>query len=125
MKKLSVMIEQDLGEGTVSRLPAARILEGDPVFTSWSSREGGISRGIWMSTPGAQTMDRDAHTWEHFHVLEGLVEICDEAGICRRLGPGDSASIPPGFKGVWRTIETVRKSFVTIVSPQLPAVLEG
>lgn len=125
MTKLIFSRQSARAEGRVSQLPAERILEGAPVFTSWDSAASAISTGIWCSSPGAQTMARDAQTWEHFHILEGEVELCDAEGHCERFGPGDSVTVPPNFKGVWRTLKAVRKSYVTISHPALPDVLKG
>jgi uncharacterized protein len=50
--------------------------------------------------------------FEFCHILSGLVEITENGGAPVRYGPGDSFLMKPGFVGVWKTIETVKKIFV-------------
>lgn len=123
MTKLHTLKAAEAGDGVQSRMPAERILAGDPVFTAWAMQTGDISSGIWSSTEGKQMMARDAQTWEFFHILEGEVELTDDQGNATRFGPGDSCIVPPGFTGSWHTIRAVRKSYVTIRSAGLPALL--
>ena len=104
----------DLGAGVMSRPAAERVVEGDPVFTTWEIHETPAATGFWSGTPGAHRMARDAQTWEQFHILEGEIELTPEGGPPQRFGAGDVVTIPPGFHGLWRTLTTVRKYYVTL-----------
>ncbi|KSV80800.1 cupin [Sinorhizobium fredii USDA 205] len=48
------------------------------------------------------------------HILSGLVEIEEKGGETKTYRAGDSFVMKPGFVGVWRTIETVRKIYVCV-----------
>jgi uncharacterized protein len=93
--------------------PPERVVEGDPRFTTWNAeaREGDtLFSGIWEATPGAW---RIAYTeWEFCTILFGVSEIAAEDGTSRRVSVGDSFILRPGFRGVWRVIETTRKAYV-------------
>ena len=45
-------------------------------------------------------------------MLEGVCELVGEDGVSQRFAAGDSFVIEPGFKGVWRVLEPMRKKFV-------------
>ena len=101
-------------EGEVLTMPADRILEGNPVFTLWELNEKPVATGFWAATPGVHRMLRDDVTWEQCLILEGLVEITEDGKDPIRYAPGDVLTIPPLFKGTWRTIEAARKYYVTV-----------
>jgi uncharacterized protein len=48
------------------------------------------------------------------HILSGIVEITPEGGEPVVYKAGDSFVMKPGFVGVWKTIETVRKIYLTV-----------
>jgi len=91
-----------------------RLVSGNPLFKTWlldSSRDGAIETGIWEATPG-ETRAIRAEMYEFCHILSGIVEVVEQNGATLRYGAGDSFVIKPGFVGIWRTVETVRKIFV-------------
>lgn len=96
-----------------------RLIEGSPSFKTWAmdealaeaSKWGTISSGVWEATPGV-TRSIKGGTFEFCHILSGLVEIAEEGGETQRFTAGDSFVMKPGFVGVWKTIETVRKIYV-------------
>jgi uncharacterized protein len=91
-----------------------RLISGNPQNQTWMLDEalgGRMQTGIWESTPGANRSIK-GEMFEFCHILSGLVEITEDGGAPVRYGPGDSFLMKPGFTGVWRTIETVRKIFV-------------
>ena len=76
--------------GTPVRAKAApdRLIAGDPDFLTWaldSSRDGEVRTGIWEATPGETLSIK-----------------------------GDSFIMKPGYRGAWKTIETVRKIYVIV-----------
>ncbi|GHH88823.1 cupin domain-containing protein [Streptomyces capitiformicae] len=49
------------------------------------------------------------------HILAGIVELTPEGGEPVVYRAGDSFVMKPGFVGVWKTIETVRKIYVIVM----------
>ena len=93
--------------------PPERVIDGNPRFTTWNveARENDtLFSGIWEATPGAW---RVSYTeWEFCCILSGVSEIRAEGGAFRRVSASDSLVLRPGFRGVWRVIETTRKAYV-------------
>ncbi|SOR77473.1 hypothetical protein SCNRRL3882_0945 [Streptomyces chartreusis NRRL 3882] len=52
--------------------------------------------------------------FEFCHILAGIVELTPEGGKPVVHKAGDSFVMKPGFVGAWKTIETVRKIYVTV-----------
>jgi uncharacterized cupin superfamily protein len=93
-----------------------RLISGDPSFKTWAqdvARDEMIHTGAWQATPG-ETRSIKGETFEFCHILSGVVEITPENGEPVTYRAGDSFIMKPGFVGVWKTIETVRKIYVTI-----------
>ena len=93
-----------------------RLVEGDPKFKTWSqdaSRDGEVNTGVWQATPGV-TRSIKGKTFEFCHILEGEIELTPEDGEPVIYRAGDSFVMKPGYKGLWRTIKTVKKIFVTV-----------
>lgn len=91
-----------------------RLISGDPAFKTWAqdaSRDGTLLTGVWEATPG-ETHSIKGTTFEFCHILSGSIEIEETGGDIHRFGAGDSFVMKPGFVGVWRTLETVRKIYV-------------
>lgn len=91
---------------------ADRVVEGAPRAVSILDyqRNDKLFAGEWSATIGAWRVAYDE--WEFCHVLEGVCELETSDGEKRRFQAGDSFIIEPGFKGVWRVIEPMRKRFV-------------
>lgn len=93
-----------------------RLLEGDPKFKTWpmdSARNDAVKTGVWQATPGL-TRSIKGETFEFCHILEGVIELTPEGGEPVIYRAGDNFVMKPGFKGLWRTIETVKKIYVTV-----------
>jgi uncharacterized cupin superfamily protein len=94
-----------------------RLISGDPSFKTWPqdvTRGEMIHTGIWEATPG-ETRSIKGETFEFCHILSGIIEITPDDGEPMLYTAGDSFIMKPGFTGVWKTIETVRKIYVTIM----------
>lgn len=91
---------------------ADRLIEGSPrtVSTLDYARDDKIFAGEWSATAGAWRVKYDE--WEFCHVLEGVCELVSDDGETTRYSEGDSFVIEPGFAGVWRVIEPMRKRYV-------------
>jgi uncharacterized cupin superfamily protein len=93
-----------------------RLISGSPKFKTWSqdeSRGEMIKSGVWEATPG-ETYSIKGTTFEFCHILSGLIEIEETGGETFTFRAGDSFVMKPGFVGIWRTIETVRKIYVCV-----------
>lgn len=93
-----------------------RLISGDPMFKTWAQdvdRDGVVNTGIWEATPG-ETRSIKGTTFEFCHILKGVVEVVEEGRSPMTYRAGDSFVMKPGFVGIWRTIETVRKIYVTV-----------
>ncbi|KEP71313.1 cupin domain-containing protein [Thioclava sp. BHET1] len=96
-----------------------RLIEGAPRFKTWdidralneAGHYGDVRTGLWEATPGT-TRSIKGESFEFCHVLSGRCEISEEGGETHRFGPGDSFVLKPGFRGLWKTLETMRKIFV-------------
>lgn len=97
------------------RQPAdAEKIEGDPDFRTWlqdESFDGRVRTGIWEATPGLTHAIKD-DVYEYCLILQGVVEITENGQEPVVYRAGDSFLFKPGFRGTWRTIETVRKMYV-------------
>lgn len=93
-----------------------RLISGDPAFKTWAqdvARGETVHSGVWEATPG-ETRSIKGETFEFCHILSGLIELTPEGGGPVIYKAGDSFVMKPGFVGVWKTIETVRKIYVTV-----------
>lgn len=91
---------------------ADRLVEGSPrtVSTLEYSRDDKVFAGEWSATAGAWRVKYEE--WEFCHVLEGACELVPDGGEAVRYDAGDSLIIEPGFSGVWRVIEPMKKRYV-------------
>jgi hypothetical protein len=101
------------GQGLGDRKPVEpeRLLDGAPITETRLDFAHGDNTfaGEWASDVGAWRVNYDE--WEFCHVLEGACELTPDGGEPRRFQAGDSFVIEPGFKGVWRVIEPMKKRF--------------
>ena len=93
-----------------------RLIAGNPAFKTWvldTVPDRGIETGVWEATPG-ETRSIKGKTYEFCHILSGVAELTPDDGTPVVYHAGDSFVMKPGFVGVWKTLETVRKIYVTI-----------
>lgn len=111
MPKL-VSIDIDAVEPEIGGPAEDRLISGNPRFRTWNVEEadGGVYAGVWESTPGKWRIEYDE--WEFCHILSGRSVITSDDGETRKVNPGDSFVIRPGFKGAWEVLETTRKEYV-------------
>lgn len=94
-----------------------RLISGNPSFKTWAqdvARGEMVHTGVWEATPG-ETRSIKGESFEFCHILSGVVELTQEGGEPVIYKTGDSFVMKPGFVGVWKTIETVRKIYVTVM----------
>lgn len=102
-----------------SRVDPERLVEGNPLLKSWpfdSARDGKIRTGVFQATPGTN-MSIKGETFEFCYLLEGVVELTPEGGEPVTYRAGDCFVMKPGYKGLWRTIETFKKIYVVVEGP--------
>jgi uncharacterized cupin superfamily protein len=100
----------------VSTPSPERLISGDPVYRSWpqdASRGDKVKTGVWEATPGENHSIKGT-MFEFCHIISGVVEIEEKGGETRTYRAGDSFVMKPGYVGIWRTIETVRKIYVCV-----------
>lgn len=116
MSRLLIPFELDkLGEPREYRPPAERVIEGDIVCRNWdvdSAKDGTVRAGVFESTVGVNHSIK-GQTWEFCLILCGVVEITENGHAPVTYRAGDCFIMKPGYVGTWRTIETVRKVWVT------------
>ena len=116
---MSLLIKLDLAptsEPRHSKAAADRLISGDPSFKTWAqdqSRNEPVRTGVWEATPG-ETRSIKGETVEFCYILSGVIELTEEGQPPRTFRAGDSFVMKPGFVGVWKTIETVRKIYVIV-----------
>lgn len=106
----------DPGTPKLSKAAPDRLISGDPSYKTWEMEAAGhgtIRTGIWEATPGV-TRSIKGETWEFCTILSGVVRLTEEGGAPRRFVAGDTFVMRPGFVGIWETVETVRKLWVSV-----------
>lgn len=93
--------------------PVGTPLDG-PMATSgkvfWRSENGIILAGIWEVAAGRMQADF-GNDGEMVHVVKGTLHAIADDGAEHVLRPGDTATFPPFWKGVWEIKEPMRKLF--------------
>jgi len=85
--------------------PAARTTTAE----FYGDASGAFKTGFWAAQPGQAAIDY-GHD-ELCVIIAGLVRVTDSAGHVETYRAGDTFLIPKGFKGVWETVEPVRKFY--------------
>jgi hypothetical protein len=103
-----------LTRGEAVREPIARdrLIDGEPIAETKIEYQLGdkIFVGEWSCGVGAWRVQYDE--WEFCEMLDGACELVAEDGVAKRFSRGDRFVIEPGFRGVWRVIEPMKKRFV-------------
>ncbi|MFK0161708.1 cupin domain-containing protein [Rhizobium sp. NPDC090279] len=116
MSLLKTVITDPHSAPRESKALPERLIAGDPSFKTWpqdEAKDGTVRTGVWEATPG-ETRSIKGETFEFCHILSGVVEITPDDGEPLLYKAGDSFVMKPGFVGRWKTIETVRKIYVTV-----------
>ncbi len=116
MSLLKTIDPKPLDAPRESRPAPDRLISGDPSFKTWpqdAARDGTINTGVWEATPG-ETRSIKGETFEFCHILAGVIELTEDGGEPATYRAGDSFVMKPGFTGTWRTVETVRKIYLTV-----------
>lgn len=95
----------------------ARLLAGEyktRTYNQYEGEDGRLFCGIWESTPGKVKVSYDE--WEFCHFISGVAVLTNDKGQSWKLRAGDAFIIPPGFAGIWETLEPVRKHYVILAA---------
>ncbi|MCX4187289.1 cupin domain-containing protein [Methylophaga sp. OBS4] len=87
-------------------------VEGSPTMKTWIEHvpaDGKLLTGFWEATPGTYQVTYNAD--EMVHMFEGKATLTEDNGESVTYVGGDSFLVEAGFKGTWKTEETVRKIF--------------
>lgn len=101
------------GAESIEPVAADRLVEGAPMTRTILDYEDAEHRtfvGEWFGEIGAWRVKYEE--FEFCYVLEGACELVGDDGMTQKFVAGDSFVIEPGFTGVWRVIEPMRKKFV-------------
>jgi len=99
-------------EAITSDLDGWVAVEGSPTMKTWLEHvpdDGKFLTGYWEATPGTYQVTYNAD--EMVHIFEGKATLTDTDGNAVSYSAGDSFVVQAGFKGTWKTEETVRKIF--------------
>jgi uncharacterized cupin superfamily protein len=78
-----------------------------------ATKRAGWTTGVFEATPG-ETPSIKGDTFEFCHILKGVIELTEKDKEPVVYRAGDSFVMKPGYVGVWKTIETMRKIYVTV-----------
>ncbi|MBR9908780.1 MAG: cupin domain-containing protein [Gammaproteobacteria bacterium] len=116
MSLLKTIAQNPVEAPRESRVAPERLVEGNPLLKAWPAElaaDGRIKTGIFESTPGVNKSIK-GDTFEFCYLLEGVAELTPEGGEPVIYRAGDSFVMKPGYRGLWRTIETVKKIYVVV-----------
>lgn len=105
--------DMDLAEYGPLRPPVGTPLDG-PMTTSgqvfWQSEDESIVTGVWECSAGRLRADF-GNDGEMVHVVMGTIQALGDDGEERTIGPGESATFPPYWKGIWVLENPMRKLY--------------
>ena len=84
-----------------------------------ATADGKFLTGFWEATPGTYHFTYNAD--EMVHMFEGKATLTDSNGASKTYFGGDSFFVPAGFKGTWKTEQTVRKIFAIKIGENVAA----
>ncbi|MGO1164625.1 cupin domain-containing protein [Brucella sp. C7-11G] len=112
MSKLKSYRPSHAATPEIARPAPDRLIAGDPEFSTWPCGEfGRVSTGVWGATPGTHRVERDGSMLEQFYLLEGEIELTEDGLPPQSFSAGDIVVIEPHFRGIWKTISTVKKVY--------------
>ena len=69
--------------------------------------------GIWEATPG-ETVSIKGESFEFCHILEGVIELTEDGQPPVTTASGRQLRDEAGLSRVWKTLQTVRKIYVSV-----------
>ena len=95
--------------------PVGKPLDGE--MLTWgrnffASDDARIHTGVWECAPGRLRADFGTDG-EMVHVVKGSIHAISDDGVEILVGPGQSATFPPGWTGIWELATPMRKLYCT------------
>ncbi len=97
------------------KIAPEKLVSGDPstgLRPGYENADAGFFTGVWQSEVGAWRVAYDED--ELCVILAGRVRLTEDGGAPREFGAGDAFAIPRGFRGVWETVEPLRKIYAIV-----------
>ena len=96
--------------------PVGKPLDGE--MLTWgrnffASDDARIHTGVWECAPGRLRADFGTDG-EMVHVVKGSIHAISDDGVEILVGPGQSATFPPGWTGIWELATPMRKLYCTL-----------
>ncbi|WP_214414547.1 cupin domain-containing protein [Sphaerisporangium fuscum] len=95
--------------------PTSLTGQKESTLVLWGAARDGAEAGIWECGPGTFTAVRDGFH-EICQILAGRATLRGEDGQVVELAPGSTVVLPDGWRGTWEVHETMRKTYVTVVT---------
>lgn len=105
-----------------SDLDGWKPVEGSPTMKTWiehAPADGKFLTGFWEATPGTYQVTYNAD--EMVHMFKGKATLTENGGESRTFVGGDTFFVEAGFKGTWKTIEKVQKTFAIRIGQDVAA----
>ena len=107
--------EMELNELGPLKPPVGKPLDGE--MLTWgrnffASEDSRIHTGVWEVAAGRMRADFGTDG-EMVHVVKGTIRAISDDGEELVVGPGQSATFPPGWTGVWELETPMRKVYCT------------
>lgn len=108
--------------GTISGLeptdyiPPDTVQSGNPQergLSVYTDQTGQLDSGVWECEPNKHVIESAPYD-EFVYLLEGRIDIIDDAGNVESYKAGDSFVMPRGCKCTWDVKEPVRKLYVVL-----------
>ena len=108
-------VDMELKELGPLKPPVGKPLDGE--MLTWgrnffASDDARIHTGVWECAPGRLRADFGTDG-EMVHVVKGSIHAISDDGVEILVGPGQSATFPPGWTGIWELATPMRKLYCT------------
>ena len=77
----------------------------------WGSPESGVFTGLWECDAGRFRTEFGEDGGECIHVVSGRLIARHDDGTVTEVGPGDTMTFPPGWRGIWECPTPFRKFY--------------
>lgn len=111
----SEAVEMELNELGPLKPPVGKPLDGEMLtwgHSLFASEDSRIHTGVWECAAGRMRADFGTDG-EMVHVVKGTIRAISDDGEELVVGPGQSATFPPGWTGIWELETPVRKLYCT------------
>ena len=103
-------------------IPPETVESGEPRERGrsfYSDRTGQLDAGVWECEPNRHVIEAAPYD-EFVYLLEGRVDVIDDAGGVESYRAGDSFVMPRGCRCTWDVKAPVRKLYVVLTAEAYP-----